>query len=85
MATYFNILAWRIPKDREAWQATAHWVTKSDMTEQLSTTNIYTYINIYFFLDFFSYKLLQDIEYSSLCYIVCPCWVSILYIIECIF
>ena len=53
MATNFNILVWRIPKDRGAWQATVHWVTKSDMTEQLSTTNIYTYINIHFFLDFF--------------------------------
>ena len=29
MATYFSILAWRIPKDRGAWQATVHRVTKS--------------------------------------------------------
>ena len=40
MATHFNILAWRIPKDRGAWWATVHGVTKSprgykelDMTE----------------------------------------------------
>ena len=29
MATHSSILAWRIPTDREAWQATVHWVTKS--------------------------------------------------------
>ena len=29
MATYFSILAWRIPKDRGAWQAIVHWVAKS--------------------------------------------------------
>ena len=29
MATYSNILARRIPMDREAWWATVHGVTKS--------------------------------------------------------
>ena len=29
MATHSNILAWRIPMDREAWWATVHGVTKS--------------------------------------------------------
>ena len=29
MATHFSILAWRIPMDRGAWQATVHRVTKS--------------------------------------------------------
>ena len=29
MATYSSILAWRIPMDRGAWQATVHKVTKS--------------------------------------------------------
>ena len=29
MATHSSILAWRIPTDREAWQATVHGVTKS--------------------------------------------------------
>ena len=28
MATHSSILAWRIPKDRGAWQATVHRVTK---------------------------------------------------------
>ena len=29
MATHSNILAWRIPIDRGAWQATGHGVAKS--------------------------------------------------------
>ena len=29
MPTHSSILAWRIPRDREAWQATVHWVAKS--------------------------------------------------------
>ena len=29
MATHSSILAWRIPMDRGAWQATVHEVTKS--------------------------------------------------------
>ena len=29
MATHSSILAWRIPIDRGAWQATVHGVTKS--------------------------------------------------------
>ena len=37
MATHSNILAWKIPMDRGAWWATVHGVTKSQMTERLST------------------------------------------------
>ena len=29
MATHSNILPWKIPMDRGAWQATVHGVTKS--------------------------------------------------------
>ena len=29
MATHFNILAWKIPMDRGAWQTTVHGVAKS--------------------------------------------------------
>ena len=29
MATHSSILAWRLPTDREVWQATLHGVTKS--------------------------------------------------------
>ena len=37
MATYSSILAWRIPMGRGAWLTIVHGVTKSDMTERLST------------------------------------------------
>ena len=39
MATHSNILAWRIPMDRGAWQAAVHGVARSWtwLTEQLST------------------------------------------------
>ena len=29
MATHSSILAWRIPTDREAWQATVHGIAKN--------------------------------------------------------
>ena len=33
MATQSSILAWRVPMDREAWQATVHSITESDTTK----------------------------------------------------
>ena len=33
MATHSSILAWKIPMDRGAWQATVHRVAELDMTE----------------------------------------------------
>nr|XP_058913496.1 uncharacterized protein LOC131752797 [Kogia breviceps] len=32
----------------------------------------------------FPYRLLQDIDYSSLCYTVGACWLSVLYLVACI-
>ena len=37
MATHSSILAWRIPTDRGAWQATVHGCKELDMSERLST------------------------------------------------
>ena len=43
------------------------------------------YICIYIlFQIIFHYRLLKDIEYSSLCYTVGPCYLYILYIVVCI-
>ena len=47
MATHSSILAWRIPMDRGGWRATVHGVAESDMTEQLSTTQIFEYSTTY--------------------------------------
>ena len=38
MATHSIIVAWRVPTDRGAWQATVHGFAESDTTERLSTT-----------------------------------------------
>ena len=38
MATYSNILAWKIPWTEEPWRATVHGVAKSQKTEQTHTT-----------------------------------------------
>ena len=35
-----SILAWRIPMDRGAWQATVHGIAELDTTERLSTTSL---------------------------------------------
>ena len=40
MATYSSFLAWRIPKDRGAWQAGVHGLWKElETTEQLNTAH----------------------------------------------
>ena len=38
IVTHSNILAWRIPMDRGAWQATVHGVAELDTTEWLSSS-----------------------------------------------
>ena len=42
-------------------------------------TQLYTYRQFFFYI-LFHYGLSQDIKYCSLCYIVGPCCLSILYI-----
>ena len=44
---------------------------------------LYIYIYILFWILLY-YRLLQDTEYSFLCYTVGPCYLFILYIVVCI-
>ena len=41
MGTHSSILAWRIPMDRRAWQATVHRVAKSWTRLSDSTTEVF--------------------------------------------
>ena len=52
----------------------------SSTAKWFSYTHIYMYIYILFQI-LFHYMLLQDIEYSSPCCAVDPCWLSILYMV----
>ena len=63
------------PMNREAWQTAVHRVTKeSDMTEYLNDNYLSIYLSIYILLQIlFPYRLIQNTEYSSLCYPVGPC------------
>ena len=59
-----------------SFKCTAKW---------FSYTYIYIVIHIYIlFQILFHYRLLQNTEYSSLCYTVGPCCLPILYIVVCI-
>ena len=48
---------------------------------QVDSRVIQFYIYIYPFSDSFPFMLLQSIEQSSLCYLVGPCWLYILYVL----
>ena len=50
----------------------------------VSSAFSYTYMYIYFYQILFPFKLLQNIEQSSLIYTVGPCWLSILNIVVCV-
>ena len=60
------------------------WYIAKQFSFIYSVIHKYKYIYIYIYILFhilFHYGLLQDIEYSSLCYTVGPCCLSILYIV----
>ena len=51
------------------------------LVSELYSKVIQIYLFIYIFQILFHYSLLQDVEYSSLCYTVGPCCLPILYIV----
>ena len=78
MATHSSILAWRIPWTEEpgGLQSMGLQRVGQDWATKHSITYIYIYTHTYtltYICILFHYRLLQDIEYSSLCYTVGPC------------
>ena len=75
--------------DRGVWWTTVHGVTELDMTELTCALHslfmcVCLHVYIYSYSILSPYRLLQNVEYSSLCYTVDPCWLSILYTIVCL-
>ena len=64
-------------------QLTNNVVVVSGVQQSDSVIHIYVYMSILFQV-LFPYRLLQNIEYSSLGYTVGPCWLSIKYIVMCV-
>ena len=88
MATHFNILAWKIPMDRGAWQAIIHGSNnKSDTTEQLTHTHTHTHtrahtyvkklIQIDLYLDMLSVAKLESLWSKHYIYHMAACSVDL--------
>ena len=60
MANHSSILAWRIPTDRGAWQATIHGVAESDMTAQC--VFLFLCISYFHLLSFKALNFLKSIN-----------------------
>jgi hypothetical protein len=59
------------------WCTCSLWVCPSPQLEQ--SLSLYILFQV-----LFQYRLLQNIEYSSMCYILWHCWLSNLYLLVCI-
>ena len=67
----------------DPWPRNFHmqkWEKKNVIGLQCCVRFRYIRIYTFFFEILFCYRSSQDIEYSSLCYIVGPYWLSVLYI-----
>ena len=70
------------PMDGGAWQTTVHGVAKSQT--RLNDFNFTTYIHVSIVSQIcFPIRLLYNIQQSSPCYTVGPCWLSILKVVVC--
>ena len=79
MATHSSILAWRIPWTEEHGGLQAMGSQSQTWLSDLACIHI----SILFWI-IFPHRLLQNIEPSSLNYTVGPYWLSVLYIVVCI-
>ena len=61
----------------------AFWINLHKILDWISHVfqHIYTHTHMYIHIYFFHYRLLQDIEYSFLCYTVHLCCLSVFYIL----
>ena len=66
------------------FRCTTKWICDTH-THTHTHTHIYIYKYPLLFQILFPNRLLQSIEKSFLCYTLCPCWLSILYIAVCIY
>ena len=72
-------------RDGEAWWAAVHGVTQSRTRLKWLSCSIYIYIYIFILVQIlFSCRLSHNIEYSSLCYTVGPCWLYLIYSSVCV-
>ena len=86
MATHSNSLTWTISWKEEPGGLQSFRLQELDMTQQMSAcmharAHTHTHTHTYVPQILFSYGLLQNMEWSSLCYMVDPCWLSLLYIV----
>ena len=61
-ATHSSIFAWRTLMDRRTWWATAHGITESDMTKQLSTQHILSILHMLYNLTLSTTSLLGTVR-----------------------
>ena len=70
--------------------SSVHKISQARILEQVSiffckdSSVIYVHFCFLFFQNLFSHRLPQTIRSSSLCYMVVPFWLSVLYIVVCV-
>jgi len=92
MATHSSTFAWRILWTEEFGELKSTGLQRVgyDGTNTCTFFTFYTCVCVFTYMYIYSFsilspcRLLQNVEYSSVCYIVDSCWLSILYTVVCI-